>query len=146
MRKYYSGEILLRGVLRRYVSQNIVAITGNLRLNKVQPAQSLATKVLISRSLTRQEKEKAVDKGTKARVYRSLPPEKNKNKAKAAKKLAISSKWKLAHIIHGSTKNINLEIQSTNRKRQELVGMQLFGCGEEIIWGIPGTTWERCQG
>ena len=92
MRKYYSGEILLRGVLRRYVSQNIVAITGNLRLNKVQPAQSLATKVLISRSLTRQEKEKAVDKGTKARVYRSLPPEKNKNKAKAAKKLAISSK------------------------------------------------------
>ena len=74
MRKYYSGEILFCGVLRRYVSQNIdiVAITGNLRLNKVQPAQSLATKVLISRSLTRQEKEKAVDKRTKARVHRSL--------------------------------------------------------------------------
>ena len=35
MRKYYSGEILLCGVLRRYVSQNIVAITfGNLRLNR----------------------------------------------------------------------------------------------------------------
>ena len=35
MRKYYSGEILLCGILRRYVSQNIVAITvGNLRLNR----------------------------------------------------------------------------------------------------------------
>ena len=35
MRKYYSGEILFCGVLRRYVSQNIVAITfGNLRLNR----------------------------------------------------------------------------------------------------------------
>ena len=35
MKKYYSGEILLCGVLRRYVSQNIVAITfGNLRLNR----------------------------------------------------------------------------------------------------------------
>ena len=33
MGKYYSGEILFCGVLRRYVSQNIVAITGNLRLN-----------------------------------------------------------------------------------------------------------------
>ena len=34
MRKYYSGEILLCGVLRRYVAQNIVAIAfGNLRLN-----------------------------------------------------------------------------------------------------------------
>ena len=33
MRKYCSGEILFCGVLRRYVSQNIVAITGNLRLN-----------------------------------------------------------------------------------------------------------------
>ena len=31
--KYYSGEILFWGVLRRYVSHNIVAITGNLRLN-----------------------------------------------------------------------------------------------------------------
>ena len=34
MRKYYSGEIQFCGVLRRYVSQNIVAITGNLRLNR----------------------------------------------------------------------------------------------------------------
>ena len=34
MRKYYSGEILFCGVLRRYVSQNIVAVTGTLRLNK----------------------------------------------------------------------------------------------------------------
>ena len=35
MRKYYSGEILLCGVLRRYVSLNIVAITfGNQRLNR----------------------------------------------------------------------------------------------------------------
>ena len=33
-RKSYSGEILFCGVLRRYVSQNIVAITGNLRLNR----------------------------------------------------------------------------------------------------------------
>ena len=34
MRKYYSGEIKFCGVLRRYVSQNILAITGNLRLNR----------------------------------------------------------------------------------------------------------------
>ena len=34
MRKYYSEEILFCGVLRRYVSQNIVAITGTLRLNR----------------------------------------------------------------------------------------------------------------
>ena len=34
MRKYYSGDILFCGVLRRYVSQNTVAITGNLRLNR----------------------------------------------------------------------------------------------------------------
>ena len=34
VRKYCSGEILFCGVLRRYVSQNIVAITGNLRLNR----------------------------------------------------------------------------------------------------------------
>ena len=34
MRKYYSGEILFSGVLRRYVSQNIVTITGTLWLNK----------------------------------------------------------------------------------------------------------------
>ena len=34
MRKYYTGEILFCGVLRRYVSQNIVAVTGNLRLNR----------------------------------------------------------------------------------------------------------------
>ena len=35
MRKYYSGEILLCGVLRRDVSQNIVALTfGNLWLNR----------------------------------------------------------------------------------------------------------------
>ena len=27
----YSGEILFCGVLRHYVSQNIVAVTGNLR-------------------------------------------------------------------------------------------------------------------
>ena len=33
-RKYYIGEILFCGVWRRYVSQNIVAITGNLLLNK----------------------------------------------------------------------------------------------------------------
>ena len=33
-RKSYSGEILFCGVLRRYVSQNIVAVTGNLRLNR----------------------------------------------------------------------------------------------------------------
>ena len=32
MGKYYSGEILFCGVLRRYVSQNIASITfGNLR-------------------------------------------------------------------------------------------------------------------
>ena len=34
MRKYYGGEILFCGVLRCYFSQNIVAITGNLRLNR----------------------------------------------------------------------------------------------------------------
>ena len=34
MRKYYSGEILFSGVLRRYVSQNIVTITGTLWLNR----------------------------------------------------------------------------------------------------------------
>ena len=34
MREYYSWEILFCGVLRRYVSQNIVAISGNLRLNR----------------------------------------------------------------------------------------------------------------
>ena len=35
MRKYLSRKILFCGVLRRYVSQNIVAITfGNLRLNR----------------------------------------------------------------------------------------------------------------
>ena len=34
MRKYYSWEILFCGVLRRYFSQNIVAITGTLRLNR----------------------------------------------------------------------------------------------------------------
>ena len=35
MRKYNcSGEILFCGVLRRSVSQNIVAITGNLQLNR----------------------------------------------------------------------------------------------------------------
>ena len=35
MRRYHSGKILFCGVLRRYVSQNIVAITfGNLRLNR----------------------------------------------------------------------------------------------------------------
>ena len=35
MRIYHSGKILFCGVLRRYVSQNIVAITfGNLRLNR----------------------------------------------------------------------------------------------------------------
>ena len=34
MRKYYSGEILFCSVKRRYISQNIVAITGNLRLNR----------------------------------------------------------------------------------------------------------------
>ena len=34
MRKYYSGEIRFCGVLRRDVSQNIVAITGTLRLNR----------------------------------------------------------------------------------------------------------------
>ena len=34
MRKYYSGEILFSGVLRRYVSQNIVTITGSLWLNR----------------------------------------------------------------------------------------------------------------
>ena len=34
MRKYYSGEILSCGALRRYVFQNIVAITGTLRLNR----------------------------------------------------------------------------------------------------------------
>ena len=36
MRKYYSGEMLFCGVLRRYISQNIVAITfGNLWLNRL---------------------------------------------------------------------------------------------------------------
>ena len=34
MRKYYSGEILFSGVLRCYVSQNIVTITGTIRLNR----------------------------------------------------------------------------------------------------------------
>ena len=35
MRKYYSGEMLFCGVLRCYISQNIVTITfGNLRLNR----------------------------------------------------------------------------------------------------------------
>ena len=34
MSKYYSGEILFSGVLRRYVSQNIVAVTVTLRLNR----------------------------------------------------------------------------------------------------------------
>ena len=34
MRKYHIGEILFCGVLRRYVSQNIVTITGTLRLNR----------------------------------------------------------------------------------------------------------------
>ena len=34
MRKYYSGGILYCGVLRHYVSQNIVTITGSLRLNR----------------------------------------------------------------------------------------------------------------
>ena len=34
IRKYYSGEILFCAVLRHYVSQNIVTITGNLRLNR----------------------------------------------------------------------------------------------------------------
>ena len=34
MRKYYSEEMLFCGVLRRYVSQNIVAINGTLRLNR----------------------------------------------------------------------------------------------------------------
>ena len=33
MRNYYSGEILFCGVLRRYASHNIVAITGSPRLN-----------------------------------------------------------------------------------------------------------------
>ena len=35
MRKYYSGEILFCTVLMCYVSQNIVAITGTLRLNRL---------------------------------------------------------------------------------------------------------------
>ena len=34
MSKYYRGEILFCGVLRRHVSQNIVAIIGALRLNR----------------------------------------------------------------------------------------------------------------
>ena len=34
MRKYYAGKILFCGVLRRYVSQNIVAVTGTLQLNR----------------------------------------------------------------------------------------------------------------
>ena len=35
MRKYHSGKILFCGVLRHYISENIVAITfGNLRLNR----------------------------------------------------------------------------------------------------------------
>ena len=34
MRKYYSGEILVCGVLGRYVSKIIVEITGTLRLNR----------------------------------------------------------------------------------------------------------------
>ena len=32
--KYCSREILFCGVLRRCISQNIVSITGNLRLNR----------------------------------------------------------------------------------------------------------------
>ena len=34
MRKYYSVEIKFCGVLRRYVSQNIVAISRTVRLNR----------------------------------------------------------------------------------------------------------------
>ena len=34
MRKYYREENRFCGVLRRYVSQNIVAIIGTLRLNR----------------------------------------------------------------------------------------------------------------
>ena len=33
MRKYYSGQILFCGVLRKYNSLNIVAITVTLQLN-----------------------------------------------------------------------------------------------------------------
>ena len=41
MRKYWSGEILFCGVLKRYVSQNIVAITGTLRLNRFTLLESM---------------------------------------------------------------------------------------------------------
>ena len=44
--KYYkedSTEILFRGVLRRYVSQNIDAITGTLWLNRINIADSTGT-------------------------------------------------------------------------------------------------------
>ena len=50
-KKYYSGEILFCGVLRRYVSQNIDSITGTQRLNRSWIIERLDRK-LISRWLT----------------------------------------------------------------------------------------------
>ena len=41
MRKYWSGEILFCGVLKRYVSQNMFAITGTLRLNRFTLLESM---------------------------------------------------------------------------------------------------------
>ena len=49
-KKYYSGEILFCGVLKRYVSQNIDAITGTLRLNRSWIIERLDRK-LMSRGL-----------------------------------------------------------------------------------------------
>ena len=50
MKKYYSLEILFCAVLKRYVSQNIDAITGTLRLNRSGIIERLDRK-LISRGL-----------------------------------------------------------------------------------------------
>ena len=49
MRKFYSGEILFCAVLSLYVSQNIDAITGILRLNTFDIADSLCCMYLIDR-------------------------------------------------------------------------------------------------
>ena len=43
----YSGETPFFGALRRYVSQNIDAITGTLRLNRLGIADSLCCMYLI---------------------------------------------------------------------------------------------------
>ena len=49
MTKYYSQEILFCGVLRHYVSQNNDVLTGTLRLNRFDFADSLCCMYLIDR-------------------------------------------------------------------------------------------------